>query len=185
MSRLWTLAEPDLLQPIPEHGMNPWWIAGVAIVIVFAIFVGRNWFRKEAVEEPTEPLPDPEEAALDALKNLESHPLNRDADFEAFYVLLSQALRRFIGAIFDMDALTKISDEIRTFVSERGSLPEASRQRLFLLLEQSDWVKFSTNSPFPEQARKDLAEAGTFVRNVAESMRERNGSKARKTGGEI
>ncbi|MFH2001097.1 MAG: hypothetical protein ABIK28_15550, partial [Planctomycetota bacterium] len=128
--------------------------------------------------------PDPCATTLDALRRLRELPLGRSRDFDVFYLSLSSTLRSFISGWFHEDATHKVTDEICSRLMSMGLLSREYGRRLLLLLEQSDWVKFSTGRPTAEQARLDLAEAESFVRHVAEAACPEPMPRGRTVGGD-
>ena len=112
--------------------------------------------------EHVEPLPpSPREAALALLNPLhQCNALITQEDYKAYYVNLTTALRRYLAARFDIDAMNMTTSQIAEALER---LPETRQGALPQLLSTADLVKFARQQATPDEAQRNLQSALQFV----------------------
>lgn len=107
--------------------------------------------------------------ALAALARLQ-HPDPSDARrCEAFYVRLSDIVRRYIELRFGLGAPEQTTEEFLTTVVRTGGLLVTHRDALDAFLQHCDLVKFARFQPTPDDMQQALASATRFVEHTADA----------------
>lgn len=159
--------EPSPLRP-PVSLVFPLWVyilfgifslAGLSYGIYRLICWSRR-NKKVIAVEPSAPQITEDEAALAALVEVERQDLIRHGNFKKYYFRISEILKVYIGRRFGFDAPESTSREILT-VLRKQKVDEL--QRLELLFEKLDLVKFTDHRPDLEEAPVILSETRDFV----------------------
>ncbi|HCM41405.1 MAG: hypothetical protein A2Z97_11065 [Bdellovibrionales bacterium GWB1_52_6] len=163
-------SEPAPLRP-PLLLNFPVWVAFAGVLLLIALVVGAIFaFRKLRKKQltparvaPIKPVLPEDEEALAALKALETGgPLSR-GHFKAHYFGLSEILKAYLGRRYRFDALESTSREILLALEKRQRLSEAALDRLEILFEKLDLVKFTDHIPIPSEGIDLLREARELV----------------------
>ena len=111
--------------------------------------------------KPAPPLP-PHVAAIQALEALHHQKLWQNNRHKQYYSGLTDILRTYIAARWDIGAMEMTSDEIiETMRPEE--LPDKARMDLTAILRDADLVKFAKATPEAEQNEADYLKAYYFV----------------------
>lgn len=142
--------------------------AAVLVAIVAAILVYRR-MRARAKARPREQAPivrkAPHLLALEALERIRQERLYANDKAKQYFTELTDALRDYIEAIFDMPAHELTSAQILSRL-RYADLPKGEMQKLRSLLNLSDMVKFAKEKPDAALSDKSAADAIAFVNNV-------------------
>jgi hypothetical protein len=139
------------------------WILGAvaAALLVALLTLLARWLlaRRRPRQGPPPPPPrPPEEVALEKLEALGRSTLLAEGLHKEFHVLLSEALREYLGGRYGFYALESSTEEILAELA-RDRLPREAVlfRRIRGLLTETDLVKFAKVVPAPEESR-DLLE---------------------------
>jgi hypothetical protein len=168
-----TLAEDDTaLRDIkPQAGLAVppvWpWIAG-ALFAAAAAVIGGWWLYRRWRGEPAFRLPravdnrPPWQVAYDELVRIEGLGLVEQGRFKEYYTLVTDCLRTYLEAQFDLSAFDRTTSELRPVL--RRSELDADHAREFLdLFMASDLVKFAKLTPDVREAMQLTGEARQLV----------------------
>ncbi len=166
-----TLAITDI-KPIAKA---PIWLWGIFRWILLAIlliglgigsyylyvFIGK---RKGVIpEKPAEPARPAEEVALEKLDQIKEEKIWQSGQVKEYHTELTDVVREYIGARFDVRSSEKTSDEtlraMKPILSEKRDLFEQLRKMLSL----ADLVKFAKWTTTPDENEMALRTAYTFV----------------------
>jgi hypothetical protein len=139
-----------------------WWCIGVGAVILIALlgWLGR-WL---ANRKPKTPPPTPRQIALRALEELRAQA-TRIEPYE-FSVVVSDVLRTFVSAHYNMRATQQTSPEFLNSVSASTEFTAADRELLAVFLERCDLLKFARISASEQENIELLRAASAFVQGA-------------------
>jgi hypothetical protein len=141
-----------------------WWpiLLALLLAVIVAAALAWWWRRRRRQEIPVltvVPAVPPRTAALARLDELERSDLLARGDFRTFYQQLTEVLRRYAAAVepaWGVDLTTaELAGRIRA--GDTGSAD------LLRILRAADLVKFAKAGAAAEAARRDLADARTWV----------------------
>lgn len=138
----------------------------VLLVLAAAGYALLHWLEKRGKHlgdlfKPTPPLP-PHVAAIQALETLHNQKLWQNNRHKQYYSGLSDIVRTYIAARWEVGAMEMTSDEI--IEAMRGEeLPDKARMDLTTILRDADLVKFAKAMPDAEQNENDYLRAYYFV----------------------
>ncbi len=175
-----TLAITDI-KPIAKA---PIWLWGIFRWILLAIlliglgigsyylyvFIGK---RKGVIpEKPAEPARPAEEVALEKLDQIKEAKIWQSGQVKEYHTELTDVVREYIGARFDVRSSEKTSDEtlraMKPILSEKRDLFEQLRKMLSL----ADLVKFAKWTTTPDENEMALRTAYTFVHETTPEQTE-------------
>ena len=119
--------------------------------------------RQETVVEPILP---PGDVAHRELAEIEAMQLPMQGEFKQYYFLVSESVRKFLGAEYHFHVLERTTEEILQEI-QRRDMPDGVKREINLLLPEADMVKFAKYVPTVEQAESAMQQA---VRIVDESL---------------
>lgn len=140
--------KPQAALPLPPTWL---WIlmglVGAALVIGGLIWYRRNRMNEALTEEhEVIDLRKPHEIAFDDLEAIEAQKLAEQGNFKAFYSLISDVLRRYLEAAYQIDSMDRTTSEIRRALKDSNfSLDQ--RSDIVDLLKEADLVKFAKVIP--------------------------------------
>jgi len=159
-------ARSDAEAPVPLVETN-WLLVWVLVILtVVAAAVGitllvlRNTRHRKPRPSPP-PVP-PHILALGALDELAALGLEKEGEFPRFYTRLSEILREYLGGRWEFDSMDLTTTELLATM-EGVKLEHRLFQRLVLVLEDFDLVKFAKRLPSQTQAGEDLTAVRDFV----------------------
>lgn len=129
-----------------------------AIVAVVYYFIKRKKIIKKAVKVLT-----PWEKAYWELDQLRKNKLSIDLSYEAYYVKLSDIIRSYIEARFNIKASEMTTEEFLRFYKDTNLFTEAQKILLKEFLQLSDLVKFAQYTPEEQAAKKHFDMAKLIV----------------------
>jgi len=148
--RLVTSPEGAEVRPLKPQWEAPrnylfWILAGVAAALAAAALVWwlRRRKRRALVAAPAEPKLPADYVALTELTRVERMNLLEAGEFKKYYTLVTDAVRRYLSARFDVDAMDRTTREIVDELDRRRGRVE----KLEDLLNEADLVKFAKWTP--------------------------------------
>ena len=136
------------------RGYVLWGLLALALLAAAAYALHR-WFK------PAPPLP-PHVAAIQALEALHNQKLWQNNRHKQYYSGLTDILRTYIAARWDIGAMEMTSDEIIDAMRAE-ELPDKARMDLTAILRDADLVKFAKATPPAEENEADYLKAYYFV----------------------
>ncbi|MBF0276562.1 MAG: hypothetical protein HQM13_02165 [SAR324 cluster bacterium] len=150
---------------MPEVPLTiPWlWLTTAGIIV---IFLGLAWVfykrRKRPLEVEAEELP--HERALRRLKELEQFLLTNPQEVHQYYYLLSEIFREYLEKRFGFSASSMTTQEFLPMLEAETSYTAEERNRIVLLTQKSDLIKYAEVSPM----RKEMDDAYREVIELVE-----------------
>ncbi len=163
----------DITPPVAltRHGMPPWvWI--VLGVVVGLALLGALWWWDQRRRRRAAAVPQPQLAhvlTLEALRRLQNEGLMSQSHVEAFYVRVSDILRRYVEWRFGLHAPEQTTEEFLAAVHLTRGLIATHRDLLGTFLEHCDLVKFARHQPTLDDMQQAFDSAQDFVRRTADS----------------
>lgn len=162
---------------IPELHPNPgpeslppeltWktWAAGALLVAIAssAIALFWHWLLRP---RPIQPIP-AHVWALRELDRLGALSLRDQAELEKFYLLVSNTLRQYLQARFQLNAPQQTTPEFLESLKRSDQLSAEQKTCLAEFLKQADLVKFARSCPSTEETGTLLSTARRFVEETA------------------
>lgn len=140
---------------------------GGGIAIVLLTLLGRwLWSKRRPKPGPPPPPPRPaEEIALEKLGALRASTHLADGRHKLFHILLSEALREYLGNRYRFDSLERSTEELLAEVRRRR-LELALYRRIADFLSETDLVKFAKYVPDLAESSRLLDAAFALVRDT-------------------
>lgn len=165
--------KPIALPAEPRPFLDTWLGRAAAIaapvltaVALMACFLARR--RRKAIEAALPPMP--WDIARERLRNLASDVLIGANDPGAYYVELSDILRRYIEDRFRLNAPERTTPEFLAEAASTGFFGNDHQQLLEGVLRHADRVKFALDNPPIEQIQADFREVSRFVDETVPRM---------------
>lgn len=141
--------KPPVEIPLNWKRLALWAVAGVA-VLALAV-TGFLWYRrrrqgKGLLPVRTEPLRPAHELALEALARLEASDLLARNEIKAFYIEVSEIIRRYVEGRYGFVALEMTTEELLGAL-DRSEVDREVRELFRVFLERCDLVKFAKWEP--------------------------------------
>ncbi len=133
-------------------------IIAVVVAIVAALLAG---YLLRGRRPPRIELP--HERALRELEELERAGLSLSGGSHAFYIALTNTVRRYVTDRFSIGATRWTTREFTTHARASGDFSDAQVDRLTALLRLADFVKFAGAQADAHRAGDDVAAARAFV----------------------
>jgi hypothetical protein len=152
--------------PITFREILPWIIGGVLLV---AVILGIIWYiRKRRKNQPViqfrpKVVLPPHEMALQRLEVLRSKKLWQSGQVKLYYVELTDIVRIYIEERFHVPAMEQTTGEILDGLAHKPECGNSSKQRLKVLLENADMVKFAKARPVATENEASMNDAVEFV----------------------
>jgi hypothetical protein len=139
-----------------------WWAIGIGAVVALALLI---WLVVLLVNrKPKTPPPTPRQIALRALEELRAHI--RELDAYAFSVRVSDVLRTYVSAQFDLHATSQTSPEFLASIADSPRFSATDKQLLATFLERCDMLKFARIEAHAEENGELLGAASAFVQGT-------------------
>ena len=147
------------------RGYVAWGLAALALLAA-AAWALRRWLaargrRLGDLFRPAPPLP-PHVAAIRALEALHHQKLWQNNRHKLYYSGLTDILRTYIAARWEIGAMEMTSDEIIAALRDT-ELPDKARRDLGAILRNADLVKFAKATPEAEENEADYLKCYYFV----------------------
>lgn len=121
-------------------------------------------------ELPVGPPPLPEEVVRKELDEIQAMKLPAKGEFKHYYTLLSESIRKFLGAEFDFPVLERTTEEVVQNIQYQD-VPDRVKERTGKFLYEADMVKFAKYIPLLEEADAAMEQALKIVDNSVEYHR--------------
>ena len=121
-------------------------------------------YRKPRSRQATvvEPILPPGDVARRELAEILAMQLPAKGEFKQYYFLVSEAVRKFLGAEYQFHVLERTTEEILQEIQQRD-MPDGVKREINLLLPEADMVKFAKYVPTVEQAESAMQQAARIV----------------------
>ena len=166
-----TIEEPGPAFDAPSKW--PWWIAvggGVAAFAALAWWLLRSRGRaRDHAEQVAVPA---HVEALRALARLRNAPRATDAEVDAFYVAVSDVLRRYLERRFGLHAPERTTEEFLPEVASSGRLDTEQQRPLSDFLRRCALVKFARHRPSDDEHVRAFEFAESLVHATREDLPE-------------
>lgn len=133
------------------HTLAFWAIVALAVLTILVITWRRYLARRDArFREMTRPLAPSQPAhltALDELERIKSLGLIEKGEIKLFHILISEAIRKYLSARFEIEALDMTTWEIEFVLEDRLPADGALGKLIGGFLEACDLVKFAKYKP--------------------------------------
>ena len=158
------------IKPPLEIPRNWWLLArnvGIGLLIIAMAVSGwigyRRWKQGKGLipVRQTPPRP-PHEIALEALDRLRNSGFLENGEIKAFYIELSEVIRRYVEGRYFIIAMEMTTTEVLQNLSG-ASVTEEEMNLFRVFLEQCDLVKFAKYIPSPDENEAALNEAHDIV----------------------
>lgn len=155
---------PELVLPTAQKSQGWLWAALAALAA--AMIGGAIWLKTRTKSEIIFP---PDFIALKALDKMEKREIPTDfKSVDAWYVELSDIVRKYIEGRFDLHAPRLTTEEFFELAKTSDELTDAHKNVVRKLLERADRVKFTHYVPPTDESREMLQAARTFVEETRE-----------------
>ncbi len=157
------------IKPIFEFARNWWpWILILILLALISYYV-YIWYKKRDIKPAATPRPEPEpflSPLIELRETINRLPkpseLNEFSDFEAYYVDLGDAIRRYLKRVYSIQALEMTTREIdQALKAELAADEQIKITRK--VLNEADMVKFANFKPTTEMAESILQKARRFI----------------------
>jgi hypothetical protein len=121
-------------------------------------------YRKPRMRDITmvEPSLPPGELAHKELTQIRALKLPIKGEFKAYYTMISETVRKFLGAEFNFPVLERTTEEVLNDI-QRRDLPDNVRKCTEIFLQEADLVKFAKYIPLIEETDAAMEQAFAIV----------------------
>ncbi len=151
----------DIAPPVDVFPYPLWMVAvaacAAAVLLVLIVWLIVRWVRSR----PAPPPPTPRAMALRELERL--RPQVQSLDPHEFSFPVSDVLRTYIGAEFQLHAPRQTSPEFLAAISGSAKFSDADRTLLAAFLERCDLIKFARIDASSDDSARLLDSAISFV----------------------
>lgn len=144
-------------------------IAAIVLVTAFAVIVYLKYRKPRVRNEITAapPLP-PGDVARQELAQIQAMNLPQHGEFKQYYILISESVRKFLGAEYQFHVLERTTEEILDDI-QRRHISESIRRRIRTFLPEADMVKFAQYIPTVPEADFAMEQAVNIVDDTLEN----------------
>lgn len=161
--------EPNGLEP-PVGLQFPWLFLVLGGFLILALIAGLGYavYRWRKRNKPL-PKPAPEvyrpedEVALENLKILENQNLLKTFQFKEYYFGISEILKAYLGLRYRFDAPESTTREMIEALEQKMAMNAALIDRVEILFNKMDRVKFTDHVPDLNEAARLMAEARELI----------------------
>lgn len=159
---------PFILSELLEYW--PWAVG--ALLLIGAIIGFVIWYKRYKLnkigkpikkQKPIEPC---HVTALRDLQRIKDEKIWQRNLFKEYFSDITDTLRRYISARFEINAMESTSDEIIDSLKEQLKEYPNDKQRLEQILELADLVKFAKQEPLPDENDMAIKHAIEFVNDT-------------------
>ncbi len=143
----------------------PYIIGGIVLlvlIIAFTYFIMRRKNKKPIVVERPKPKEPAHIWARKELKTLEEEKLWQHNEIKMYYSRLTDILRLYLEYRYNWFALESTTEEIIENISSYH-ISEDAKEKLLMILEQGDFVKFAKMTPLPDVNMKVMENSYSFI----------------------
>ncbi len=161
--------EPAPLRP-PVGLPFPWWVLLAGALLLLALVTGvvlalKRWSDRKRAEMPKPVLPPKpiDEQALEALAALEKQGLMKNGKYKLHYFTVSDILKLYLGGRYQFDAQESTAYEIVQHLEQNKIATDLVIDRIEMLFERLDRVKFTDHVPAEADGGEVLADVRKLV----------------------
>ncbi len=156
--------KPLLAAPVWAGEWAGWaFLAFLIAQLLFAVgYILRHRPKRSGVKRPRRPAEPPHVTAIRELEKLQGEKLWQNQRHKLYYTRLTDIVREYIEARYEVGAMEMTSDEIVEALNELG-IPERSHGQIRRLLSTADYVKFAKYVPDAEDNEMSWNDAYYFV----------------------
>ena len=136
---------------------------GLCVIFCLIFFVYRQWMKTKKEPPPKTVLKTPWEEACEQLEALAKSPLLAQGKMEEYYRRLSDIVRRYFEAQFNIRAPEMTTEEFLVSLQDSPVLTDMQRGVLREFLVCCDMVKFARHRPGIEEAHKNTQLARRLI----------------------
>jgi len=138
----------------------------ILFTVLFGFLIGLLYlkYRKPRVRQETvvEAILPPGDVAHRELAEIQAMQLPAKGEFKQYYFLVSEAVRKFLGAEYQFHVLERTTEEILREIRQHD-MPDGVKRDINLLLPEADMAKFAKYVPTVEQAEYAMQQAVQIV----------------------
>jgi len=158
--------KPPARAPVTFLEILPWLL--LLILIAAGILWYRHYLQKKKsrialLPKPAKPKIPPHRRALDALEQLQQKKLWQSGRIKEYHSEITDILRRYLEERFNIMAVEMTTSEIIEALPAQPVPPNAI-EKLLVIFERADLVKFAKSTPVPSQHEESFMMAIDFVR---------------------
>lgn len=142
------------------------WIIPALLVICVIVYLIVRLINKKPIIPVRKVVEPPHVIALRELDKLNEEKLWQNNQVKSFHTRLTEILRVYMEARFEIAAMEKTTDEIMTEFKNRSTLDNVSSGLIYNILSMADMVKFAKAYPSPGENEKSMDSAVAFVNNT-------------------
>lgn len=156
--------EPFSFMEIIEYFI---WGAAILILIALGIYIYRKYKKKEPlIKIPQKPADPPHVIAIRELDILKDKKLWQNNHIKKYHTELTEIIRKYIEARFNIQALEMTSFEIIQSLSNEKYISDQNISELRQTLILADYVKFAKAQPLPNENDLSIQYAYKFVNDT-------------------
>ena len=137
-----------------------WVLLGLAVVALIVWIV-----RKRKRHEPIF-------ANIQALEEIKKEKLWQSGKTKEYYTRLTDAIRAYLNGELGISAMEQTSFETLRDLEKNKNVTKEQREKLAMMFETADFVKFAKAEPLPNENESNLNIAYGFVNETNETIRE-------------
>ncbi|MDR0969984.1 MAG: hypothetical protein LBM67_05555 [Lentimicrobiaceae bacterium] len=154
----------------------------LALLVIASLITGIHYYRKKqktaGKQEPKKPKIPPHITALEALNELKERKLWQQGKTKEYYTELTEIVRLYIEAQFDIEAIEMTTDEILSEIETLNFGAEINNE-LANMLHTADLVKFAKLDPSPQENDISFESSVGFI-NKTTALKEQQETEAKK-----
>lgn len=152
----------------------PYVLWGLLIVAVIAL----AWWlilkrkRREPIFAAVKPTIPPYDLAIKTLDEIKKEKLWQSGKVKEYYTQLTNAIRTYLNGELGISAMEQTSLEILRDLDKNDKVSKEQREKLALMFETADFVKFAKAEPLPDENVNNLEIAYGFVNVTNDTVKE-------------
>ena len=148
-----------------------WVLLGLAVVALI-VWIVRKRKRHEPIFANVKPAVPPYELAIQALEEIKKEKLWQSGKTKEYYTRLTDAIRAYLNGELGISAMEQTSFETLRDLEKNKNVIKEQREKLAMMFETADFVKFAKAEPLPNENESNLNIAYGFVNETNETIRE-------------
>ena len=148
-----------------------WVLLGLAVVALI-VWIVRKRKRHEPIFANVKPAVPPYELAIQALEEIKKEKLWQSGKTKEYYTRLTDAIRAYLNGELGISAMEQTSFETLRDLEKNKNVTKEQREKLAMMFETADFVKFAKAEPLPNENESNLNIAYGFVNETNETIRE-------------
>lgn len=148
-----------------------WTLLGVAVVVLI-VWVVRKRKKHEPIFASVKPSIPPYELAIQALEVIKQEKLWQSGKTKEYYTRLTDTIRTYLSGELGISAMEQTSFETLRDLEKNENVTKEQRDKLAMMFETADFVKFAKAEPLPDENVNNLNIAYGFVNETNEILKE-------------